>query len=71
MGAGSLVVILLCIVAAVAGVGFAGYRLYMRGLMQAEVRAIMAQYMPLGDSDVGEGRTLMPMGNGRSDVDGV
>ena len=71
VGAGGIVVILMCIVVAVAGCGYAGYRLYMKGLMQAEVRAIMAQYMPLGDSDVGEGRGLVPMGNGRSEFDGV
>ena len=67
MNAGSLAAIIICVVAVVAGGGFAAYKLYMRGLMQAEVRAIMAQYMPLGDSDVsGEGRGLVPMGNGNS-----
>ena len=62
----SILAIALVSVAAVAGGGFFAYRLYMKGLMQAEVRAIMAQYMPLGDSDVGEGRGLIPLGNGNS-----
>jgi hypothetical protein len=67
LAAGSIAAIIVGVVAAVAGGGFVAYKLYMRGLMQAEVRAIMAQYMPLGDSDVGgEGRGLIPMGNGNS-----
>lgn len=66
MTAGTIAAIIVCVVAVVAGGGFVAYRLYMKGLMQAEVRAIMAQYMPLGDSDVGEGRGLIPIGNGNS-----
>jgi hypothetical protein len=46
------------VLAAVAVAGFVGYRLYMRGAMQAEVRAIMAQYIPLGDADSGEPKGL-------------
>ena len=44
----------------------------MKGVMAAEVRAIMAQYMPLGDGGGGgEGRGLIPMGNGARSSDGV
>jgi len=62
IGPGAVAAIVLGVVAAIAGGGFVAYRLYMKGLMQAEVRAIMAQYMPLGDSDAVEGRGLVPMG---------
>jgi hypothetical protein len=66
LNAGSIAAIVICVVAVVAGGGFVAYRLFMKCLMQSEIRAIMAQYMPLGDSDVGEGRGLIPMGNGNS-----
>lgn len=37
--------------------GFGAYKVWLRGQMQAEIRAIMAQYMPLADVDV-EGKEL-------------
>ena len=63
VGAAGVAVIVAAVVAVVAGGGFVAYKLYMKGLMQAEVRAIMAQYMPLGDADA-EGRALAPLGSG-------
>lgn len=66
LGPGGIAGIVLLVVMIVAAGGYAAYRLHMRGMMRAEVKAIMAQYMPLGDSDGGEGRGLMPMGNGSS-----
>ena len=38
-----------------------------RGIMAAEVRAVLAQYMPLGDADGdGEFGGLVPVGGARS-----
>ena len=70
VGIGSLAGIVAAVIVLIAVLAFVSYRLYMRGVMQAEVRAIMAQYMPLGDSDPAEGRALMPMGD-RSSNGGV
>eukprot|EP00887_Chlorella_sp_A99_P001340 scaffold14.g1340.t1 len=54
LGAGGIVgIVLLCCVVVALG-GYAAYRLRLRGMMQAEVRAIMAQYMELpGDDKMG------------------
>lgn len=64
VGPGALAVIIVVVVAVVAGGAFVAYKLYMKGLMQAEVRQIMAQYMPLSDAD---GGGLLPMNGRRSD----
>lgn len=50
--AGIAGIVLLCCSVVVVG-GYAAYRLRLRGMMQAEVRAIMAQYMAL-PGDAGE-----------------
>lgn len=50
-----VVLVVLAVAAALAGGGFLAYRLRLRTLMQAEVRAIMREYMPLGDSEGGGG----------------
>jgi hypothetical protein len=55
------VIVTVSVVCAITAISVIGYRLYMRGAMRAEVRAIMAQYMPLADSDPVEGRAMLPM----------
>lgn len=52
MNAGIVAGIVLLTVACTALVGVAAYKVWLRGQMQAEVRAIMAQYMPLAETDV-------------------
>lgn len=49
VGVGAVVAIIIACTAVVAAVGFAAHKWHMKTAMQAEVRAIMAQYMPLAE----------------------
>ncbi|KAI3427174.1 hypothetical protein D9Q98_007111 [Chlorella vulgaris] len=51
VGALSVVLIVLGVVAALGAAGYAAYQLRIRSIMQQEVRAILAQYMRLDDTD--------------------
>ena len=60
LSAGGIAAIVIACSAVVVALGFATYKWHVKGVMQAEVRAIMAQYMPLEDAasspkHVGEG----------------
>ncbi|PRW50883.1 vacuolar-sorting receptor 3-like [Chlorella sorokiniana] len=51
VGPGVIVLIIVAVVVVLSGVGYVAYQYRLRSIMQQEVRAIMAQYMPLEDSD--------------------
>ena len=56
----AVVLIVFACLGVVAGAGYAAYRLRLRSAMHQEIRAIMAQYMPL-ESQVWQQTPLSPM----------
>ena len=65
-GGGTVAVAVLASCAIVAGGGFLVYRWRLRSYMNQEIKAIMAQYMPLEDGEAAPG-PLAPHGHGDSD----
>tara|TARA_B110000977_G_scaffold108415_1_gene141097 strand:+ start:6886 stop:8667 length:1782 start_codon:yes stop_codon:yes gene_type:complete len=64
-GVGTVIFTVLISCAVVAGSGYLIYRVRLRSYMNAEIKAIMAQYMPLEDGD--EGGRFAPNGHEDSD----
>ena len=51
LGAGAVAVIVIAVVAILGGAGYLAYQYRIRSIMQQEVRAILAQYMHLPETD--------------------